>query len=64
MKKGEIKYTFSYKEKDIAKVAGISMGAYRVAKVRGKINPANLRSVAGFIFQRWVATMCKNEEGL
>lgn len=63
MKKGEIKCSFFYKEKDIAKVAGVSMGAYRVAKSRGKINPADLRSVAGFIFQRWVVAMCKNEGG-
>ena len=60
MKKGETKYLFSYKENDIARVAGVSMGAYRVAKARGRINPADLRSVAGFILQRWVAAMCKN----
>jgi hypothetical protein len=62
MKKGEIKYMFSYKEKDIARIAGVSMGAYRVAKVRGKIKPENLRSVAGFIFQHWVSTICKEPE--
>jgi hypothetical protein len=62
MKKGESKNLFNYKEKDIAKVAGISMGAYRVAKTRGKINPANLRSVAGFIFTRWVARLTQEPE--
>lgn len=62
MKKDEKKFTFSYEEADIAKVAGISMGAYRVAKTRGKINPGELRSVAGFIFLHWV-TKVYGEEG-
>jgi len=62
MKKGEIKYGFVYAEKDIAKVAGISMGAYRVAKTRGKINPANLRSVAGFILTHWITRLSQEPE--
>ena len=61
MKKGEIKFAFTYQEKDIAQAAGISMGAYRVAKARGKINPGDLRSVAGFIFQHWVSIIIKEE---
>lgn len=62
MKKGEIKHHYLYKEKDIAEIAGISMGAFRVAKTRGKINPASLRSVAGFILTHWVATLTKEPE--
>lgn len=62
MKKGETKCSFFYIEKDIAKVAGVSMGAYRVAKTRGKINPANLRSVAGFILTHWITRLTQEPE--
>lgn len=62
MKRGEVKHNFSYTERDIARIAGVSMGAYRVAKVRGKINPASLRSVAGYIFTHWVSTLTKERK--
>ena len=51
MKKGEVKKIYTYTERDIARAAGISIGALRVAKVRRKITPNDLRSVAIYIVE-------------
>jgi hypothetical protein len=57
MKKGETKKIYTYTERDIARVAGVSIGALRVAKVRRKIVPNDLRSVSVYIIEHWLKTM-------
>lgn len=57
MKKGMPKRIYTYTERDIARAAGVSIGALRVAKVRRKIVPNNLRSVAVYIIEHWLKTM-------
>jgi hypothetical protein len=57
MKKGEPKKIYTYTERDIARVAGVSIGALRVAKVRRKIVPNDLRSVSVYIIEHWLKTM-------
>jgi len=57
MKKGELKKIYTYTERDIARVAGVSIGALRVAKVRRKIVPNDLRSVSVYIIEHWLKTM-------
>jgi hypothetical protein len=54
MKKGEVKKIYTYTERDIARVAGVSIGALRVAKVRRKIVPNDLRSVSVYIVEHWL----------
>jgi len=57
MKKGKPKRIYTYTERDIARVAGVSIGALRVAKVRRKIVPRDLRSVAVYIIEHWLRKM-------
>jgi len=57
MKKGETKKIYTYTDRDIARVAGVSMGAVRVAKTRGKILANDLRSVSVYIIEHWLKTM-------
>jgi hypothetical protein len=42
---------YRYSVKDIAELAGMTRNALNVAKVRGKIDPGNLRSVVSFLFR-------------
>jgi hypothetical protein len=57
MKKVKPKKIYTYTERDIAKVAGVSIGALRVAKVRRKIVPNDLKSVAVYILEHWLKTI-------
>jgi hypothetical protein len=63
MKKGKPKKIYAYTERDIARVAGVSIGALRVAKARRKIVPNNLRSVAFYIVEHWLKTMLRKGKG-
>jgi len=42
---------YRYSVKDIAELAGMTRNALNVAKVRGKIDPADLKSVVSFLFR-------------
>jgi len=57
MKKGEVKKIYTYTERDIARIAGVSIGAVRVAKARRKIVPNDLRSVSVYIIEHWLNMM-------
>jgi adenine-specific DNA methylase len=57
MEKGETKKIYTYTDRDIARVAGVSIGAVRVAKVRRKILANDLRSVSVYIIEHWLKTM-------
>jgi hypothetical protein len=59
MKKGIPKSVYTYSDRDIAKVAGVSIGAMRVAKARRKITPKDLRSVTFYIMEHWLKSMQK-----
>jgi hypothetical protein len=63
MKKGEVKKTYTYTERDIARVAGVSINALRVAKFNRKIVPKDLRSVAVYIVEHWIKTMKRKGKG-
>ena len=63
MRKSKPKKTYTYTERDIARVAGVSIGALRVAKVRKKIVPNDLRSVAVYIAEHWLKTMLRRGKG-
>jgi len=62
MKKGETKKIYTYTDRDIARVAGVSIGAVRVAKVRRKILANDLRSVSVYIIEHWLKTMQRKGE--
>jgi len=51
MGKGMPKKIYTYTEPEIARVAGVSIGALRVAKVRRKIVPNDLVSVSMYIIE-------------
>ena len=57
MKKGEPNKIYTYTDRDIARVAGVSIGAVRVAKVRTKILANDLSSVSVYIIEHWLKTM-------
>jgi hypothetical protein len=59
MKKGEPKKIYTYTERDIARAAGVSIGALRLAKFRRKIVPKDLKNVAVYIVEHWLKTMQK-----
>ncbi len=63
MRKSKPKKTYTYTERDIARVAGVSIGALRVAKVRKKIVTNDLRSVAVYIVEHWLKTMLRKGKG-
>jgi hypothetical protein len=63
MKKGEVKKIYTYTERDIARVAGVSTGALRVAKGRGSIAPNDLRSVSVYIIEHWLKMMKRKRKG-
>ena len=46
------KKEYSYNIKDIAELAGITRNALGVAKVHGKIDPGDLKSVVSFLTRR------------
>ena len=62
MEKGETKKIYTYTDRDIARVAGVSIGAVRVAKVRRKILANDLRSVSVYIIEHWLKTMQRKGE--
>jgi hypothetical protein len=43
---------YTYTIKDIAELAGITRNALNVARVRGKIDPGDFRSVVTFLIKR------------
>lgn len=47
------KKIYTYTERDIARVAGVSIGAVRVAKAQRRIVPNDLRNVAVYIIEHW-----------
>jgi len=57
MKKSETKKIYTYTDRDIARVASVSIGAVRVAKVRRKILANDLRSASVYIIEHWLKTM-------
>ena len=63
MKKGTPKKIYTYTERDIARMAGVSINALRVAKVRRKIVPNDLRSVAVYIVEHWLKKMQRQAKG-
>ena len=63
MKKVKPKKTYSYTDQDISRVAGVSIGAVRVAKARRKIVPNDLRSVSVYIIEHWLKTMKRKRRG-
>jgi hypothetical protein len=63
MKKGMPKKIYTYTERDIARVAGVSIGALRVAKARRKIVPNDLSSVSIYIIEHWLRTMQRKGKG-
>ena len=62
MKKGAVKKIYTYTERDIARIAGVSMGAVRVAKARRKIVPNDLRSVSVYIIEHWLKMMTRKRK--
>jgi len=62
MKKGEVKKIYTYTERDIARIAGVSIGAVRVAKARRKIVPNDLRSVSVYIIEHWLKMMTRKRK--
>ena len=62
MKKGEVKKIYTYTERDIARIAGVSIGAVRVAKARRKIVPNDLRSVSVYIIDHWLKMMTRKRK--
>lgn len=63
MEKGKSRKIYTYTERDIARVAGVSIGAVRVAKVRKKMVPNDLRSVAVYIVEHWLKKMLRKGKG-
>ncbi len=63
MKKDKSRKIYTYSERDIARVAGVSIGAVRVAKVRKKMVPNDLRSVAVYIVEHWLKKMLRKGKG-
>ncbi len=45
---------YKYTVKDIAEIAGMTRNALGVAKVHGKIDPGDFKSVVGFLIRRIV----------
>jgi len=62
MKKGAVKKIYTYTERDIARIAGVSIGAVRVAKARRKIVPNDLRSVSVYIIDHWLKMMTRKRK--
>ena len=63
MKKGKARKIYTYTERDIARVAGVSVGAVRVAKARRKMMPNDLRSVAVYVVEHWLRKMLRKGKG-
>ena len=63
MKNRVPKKIYTYTDRDIARVAGVSMGAVRVAKARRKIVPNDLRSVTAYIVEHWIRTIRAKGKG-
>jgi hypothetical protein len=63
MKKVKSKNIYTYTERDIAKVAGVSIGALRVGKVRRKIVPNDLKSVAVYIVEHLLKRIPRKGKG-
>lgn len=44
--------TYTYTDRDVARLAKMSLNSLRVAKSRGKVNTSNLKSVFEFIVKQ------------
>ena len=44
--------TYTYTDRDVARLAKVSLNSLRVAKSRGKVNMSNLKSVVEFIIKQ------------
>jgi len=44
--------TYTYTDRDIARLAKMSLNSLRVAKSRGKVNTSNLKSVVEFVIKQ------------
>ncbi|MBU1207070.1 MAG: hypothetical protein KKH04_09105 [Proteobacteria bacterium] len=52
---------YTYTVKDIAELAGTTRNALNVAKVRGKIDPGDFRSVVSFLTRRIIDKRLKGD---
>lgn len=57
--KPRIEYTYNIK--DIAELAGVTRNALNVAKVHGKIDPGDFRSVVSFLIRRIIDKRLKGD---
>jgi hypothetical protein len=57
MKEGKPKKIYTYTDRDVARAAGVSIGAVRVARARRKIVASDLRSVSVYIIEHWLKTI-------
>ncbi len=44
--------TYTYTDRDVARLAKVSLNSLRVAKSRGKVNTSNLKSVVEFVIKQ------------
>jgi hypothetical protein len=44
--------TYTYTDRDVARLARVSLNSLRVAKSRGKVNTSNLKSVVEFVIKQ------------
>ncbi len=44
--------SFTYTDRDVARLAKVSLNSLRVAKSRGKVNTSNLKSVVEFVMKQ------------
>ena len=44
--------TYTYTDRDVARLAKVSLNSLRVAKSRGKVNTKNLKSVVEFVIKQ------------
>lgn len=63
MKKGMPRKVYSYTDRDIARIAGVSIGALRLAKFRKKLVPNDLRSVVVYVMEHWLKKMKGKKKG-
>jgi hypothetical protein len=44
--------TYTYTDRDVARLARVSLNSLRVAKSRGKVNTSNLKSMVEFVIKQ------------